>query len=319
MPRPKSNKATRKRVEVQSITCLACGGIKKPTDFYSSRSVNHAGTGRVQYCKECVKSKSTDKKGIIDLEKLKATLREIDKPFISEVLQSAYNETNNGSGTDVIGTYFKNICSLPQFKDLTWSNSIFEENNIEESVNEFEVTGAIINKWGAGYKPEEYQAFERKYELLKNNYPEKTSMHTEALLKYIRYSVKEEIATATNDVGAAKSWGQLAKDAATAAKINPSQLSAADLQDGLSTFGQLARAVEQAIDIIPLLPHFKEKPQDKVDFTMWCYINYVRDLKGLPLCEYKEIWKFYEDRKKEHENRFDFLNEKDALLEDGEE
>jgi hypothetical protein len=143
--------------------------------------------------------------------------------------------------------------------------------------------------------------------MLRNNYQEKTAMHTEALLTYIRYRVKEEMSTAKNDMKAAKDWGQLAQKAAQDAKINPSQLSKSDLSDGLDTFGQLVRTVEQAIDIIPILPKFKERPQDKVDFTLRCYINYVRDLKGLPLVEYKDIYGFYEARKKEFEDRFEDL------------
>src|SRR5690606_34225780 len=103
------------------------------------------------------------------------------------------------------------------------------------------------------------------------------------------------------DVKDAKDWGALAQKAAQDAKINPSQLSKSDLTDGLDTFGQLVRTVEQAVDIIPILPVFKERPQDKVDFTLLCYINYVRDLKGLPLVEYEEIYKFYEQRKKDYE------------------
>lgn len=128
-------------------------------------------------------------------------------------------------------------------------------------------------------------------------------MHTEALLTYIRYRVKEEIATARDDMKSAKEWGQLAQKAAQDAKINPSQLSKSDLSDGLDTFGQLVRSVEQAVDIIPILPVFKERPQDKVDFTIWCYINYIRDLKGLPLAEYEDIYRFYDERKKEYEDR----------------
>jgi hypothetical protein len=138
--------------------------------------------------------------------------------------------------------------------------------------------------------------------MLKNNYQEKTAMHTEALLTYIRYRVKEEISTAKNDMKSAKEWGQLAQKAAQDAKINPSQLSKSDLSDGLDTFGQLVRTVEQAVDIIPILPKFKEKPQDKPDFTLWCYVNYVRDLKGLPLVPYQDIYKFYDQRKKDYES-----------------
>jgi hypothetical protein len=163
---------------------------------------------------------------------------------------------------------------------------------------------ALAEKWGYGYTPEQLYAFEKKYQLLKNNYPEKTALHTEALLTYIRYRVNEEVATAKGDVKAAKDWGELASKQATNAKINVSQLSKNDLQDGLDSFGSLVKAVETAVDIIPILPQFKEQPQDKVDFTLYCYINYVRDLKGLPPAEYKDIYAFYDERKKEYDKKY---------------
>jgi hypothetical protein len=175
---------------------------------------------------------------------------------------------------------------------------------------------ALADKWGYGYTPEELYAFEKKYLMLKNNYPEKTSLHTENLYTYIRYRVKEEMATAKGDVKEAKDWGDLASKQAQNAKINVAQLSKSDLSDGLDSFGSLVRAVETAVDAIAILPKFKEKPQDKVDFTLYCYINYVRDLKGLPPCEYKDIYAFYMQRKKEYEARFGTINDN---LEDGDE
>lgn len=162
---------------------------------------------------------------------------------------------------------------------------------------------AMSEKWGYGYTEEQLCAFEKKYQLLKNNYVEKTALHTEGLLTYIRYRVNEEIATARGSVKDAKDWGELASKQATNAKINVSQLSKSDLSDGLDSFGSLVKAVETAVDIIPILPKFKEKPQDSVDFTLLCYINYVRDLKGLPPAEYKDIYAFYDERKKAYEKK----------------
>lgn len=144
----------------------------------------------------------------------------------------------------------------------------------------------------------------KKYKMLRNNYTEKTAMHTEALLNYIRYRVKEELATASGNVKEAKEWGSLAKEAATAAKINPSQLSKADLTDGLSTFSELSQAVEKEVDIIPILPKFKYRPNDALDFNIWCYVNYIRDLSGLPPCDYEEVYKFYDKRKEDYVKQY---------------
>jgi len=37
-----------------------------------------------------------------------------------------------------------------------------------------------------------------------------------------------------------------------------------------------------------------------LDFNIWCYINYIRDLEGKPLCDYEDIYKFYDKRKTEY-------------------
>ena len=124
-------------------------------------------------------------------------------------------------------------------------------------------------------------------------------MHTEALLNYIRYRVKEEIATAKGDVKEAKEWGALAKDAATAAKINPSQLSKADLSDGLSTFSELSQAVEKAVDIIPILPRFKYRPNDALDFNYMVLCKfYERFIWFTSHVDMKIYMLFYDRRKK---------------------
>jgi hypothetical protein len=304
MARGRKPSPQQKRVNVSAITCLSCGQSKKPTEFYASSSVFNAATGRVQYCKECCINLSTDGRDNIDIERLKSLLEKIDKPFLQDVLQSAYDEGTNAN-TNPLGIYFKNLNSLPQYRSLTWKDSILEQQHTQsiQKNDDFDVTDDIIEFFGTGYTTDEYRAMYRKYNFLKNNYPEKTNMHIEALTSYVRFKVKEEFAIAAGDVGAAGKWADLANKAATAAKINPSQLSAADLQDGLSTFGQLARAVEQAVDIVEILPRFKQKPQDNVDFTLWCYINYVRGLKGLGDCEYKDIYGFYEQRKKDLVNK----------------
>lgn len=292
-----------KKIEKESPkkkACITCSKEKYiDRDFYVSYSPLNS-DGRVSVCKTCLGN-------MFDAsnphESINNIMRQIDKPYVSHLVQTSIEE----SPTNVLGKYMKNI-GMRQYQDMTWSESQNKtevtssvQNNTNNS-NSHQLNDDIVDKWGFGYTPDEYRQFERKYNSLKNNYQEKTAMHTEALLTYIRYRVKEELATAQNDSKAAKEWGTLAKDAATAAKINPSQLSKSDLSDGLDTFGQLVRTVEQAEDIIPILPKFKEKPQDRADFTIWCYVNYVRDLKGLPPAEYKDIYEFYEVRRKAYED-----------------
>ncbi|MGD7047074.1 hypothetical protein FZC83_02320 [Rossellomorea marisflavi] len=294
--------------KIDNITCIRCAKEKeKERNFYNTRSDLYKNLGKIPVCKQCIKL-------IInydDMETIYSFLRQFDIKFSIEHWNSAKE-----SKTDTFARYMTMANSFPQFEGCNWNDSVFDMSEVNSGVKtksklekkssevsaDETISDDLLSKWGENYTPEEIRAFERKYSMLKNNYQEKTAMHTEALLTYIRYRVKEELATSIGDSKSAKEWGTLAKDAATAAKINPSQLSKSDLSDGLDTFGQLVRSVEQAVDIIPILPRFKEQPQDKVDFTIWCYINYIRDLQSLPLATYEEVYAFYNERIKEFES-----------------
>ena len=325
-------------------TCLSCPpdkAEKSVSNFYISYSPMHQ-DGLLPFCKKCVLDKSFDfKNDDIDIKEFKLLLRQIDKPFISSVLQSSidqYNKTYSGKNVPkhnkqkIIGYYFKNIQTLRQYVTMDWQGGLeWEEkmskrsnggvtskieetyemkvsksNNTQEEIytleedENFVVTKDIIRLFGSGYKKSEYKAMWDKYEFLKKSYPDVTNLHVEALVTYVRFKVKEEMATANGDVVEAEKWNNAAIKAAEKAKINPNQLSQSDLQGGLNSFSELLQAVEQAVDVIPILPKFKYRPNDAIDFNIWCLVNYIRDLEGKPLCEYKDVYEFYDKRKEEY-------------------
>lgn len=168
----------------------------------------------------------------------------------------------------------------------------------------FEVTDEMIDLFGDGYTPSVYKKMYEKYQKLKLNYSIQTNLHEEALATYVRFKVKEEIATAKGDVTEAQKWYNAAQDAADKAKLTPKQLTQADLQGGINSFSEIFKAVEQAVDVIPILPRFKSRPNDALDFNIWCYINYARDLQGLPQCEYRDVYKFYDKKKQEYIDQY---------------
>lgn len=303
----------------ETVYCVGCDKDKKPGEFY--RSYGATESGLLPYCKKCCIKYSLNSSGEFNVEKFKDMLKKVDRPFLYDILSNNLKKYKKVESS--IGFYFKDL-GMMQYRGLKYKDSIFSPEDIKNKNEELEVIkpkissnaerNSLIDKWGFGYSDEELYYFEKKYDLLKENYPQRTAMHTEALLTYIRYRVKEELATAKGDVSEAQKWGQLADKASERAKINPSQLGKADLSGGLDGFGELTRAIEQAVDIVPILPKFIARPQDKVDFTLWCYINYVRRLKNLPDAEYKDIWRFYEDRKEEYkqndsEREFKFEDE----------
>lgn len=297
-------------------TCYGfCGKTKRIGEFYKSSADANA-VGVIPFCKKCIKELVVNEDGTHDLDKLREILRHpsVDKPFLDKLWQSALDSKQK----DKIGFYFKLINGFSG-TGLTWADSddeykvlpkteirriIKEKENQKEEVKkvinddiDFQLEGWMIDLFGEGYTSEEYKRMVKKYNFLKENYTESTAMHTEALATYIRYKVKEEIATVDGDSAQAKIWSDLANKASTNAKINPSQLSKADLLGGISTISEISQAVEEAVDVVEILPRFKFRPNDAVDFNIWCYINYARSLEGKPLIDYEDVYKFYDERK----------------------
>lgn len=314
MAKTVKKRVSKSKKEDELIQCTSCGKFKIKSEYYISYNENHY-NGVLPYCKTCIRKMCNDKFNEIDKEKTLRMLRTIDRPYIDAMWQKAVEK----GGANAIGTYLR-LINLQQFRQMKWldgnldmldNNSsnikpvLTEMKNVEpikteiEKFSDFKVTNEILALFGTGFTDEEYFHMWNKYNFLGANYTEQTNMHTEALVTYIRYKVKEEMAVAAGKSTEAKTWGELAMKQAEKAKINPNQFSKADLQGGLTTIGEIAQAVEQNEDIISVLPQFKFRPNDAVDFCIWNYINYARDLEGKPLVEYKDVYEFY-DRTREN-------------------
>lgn len=298
--------------EKETLTCISCTQEKeKSNNFYNTKNQLYVNIGKLPVCKTCLKSMIN----YDDMESIYSILRQFDIMF-----DITHWESAEESKTDTFGRYITMANSLPNFEGKGWKDSVFkkEETKTNTSVQnetntnpqsthvtykvKFNVTDEIMDKWGSGYTVEEYQNFEKKYDKLIRNYGEKTALHTEGLLTYIRYRVKEEMSTAKGDVKEAKEWGQLASKAATDAKINVSQLSKSDISGGVDVLSQLFEAVETEIGIIPLLPKVLEQPYDDADLIIWAIINYYRRLEDKSKVAYKDIYNFYDEMLGEYFN-----------------
>ena len=336
-----ANIATQKAKKVPAKkTCTSCGRSLNLSDgFYSSKSPLFALDGKVNICKDCFIKNSLNEDGEIDETKLQQSLRQIDKPYYRDNILSATRQflsehsylteqDAKAHGAEIVRLYMKNINSLRQLASKNYTDSEkdgfiqprstvikkSEVNNVKSNKgskivtqaedDEFEVTGEMIDLFGDGFTPVEYKKMYDKYQKLRLNYTLQTNLHQEALATYVRFKVKEEIATAAGDVDEAKKWYDAAQNAADKGKLTPKQLTQADLQGGINSFSELFKAVEQAVDVIPILPQFKYRPNDACDFIIWCYINYERDLHGQPLCQYEDIYKFYDKRKEEYISQY---------------
>ena len=175
-----------------------------------------------------------------------------------------------------------------------------KEKKHKSDIGDFEITDEVIGLFGDGYSKTEYKKMFDKYEKLKINYTLQTNIHQEALATYVRFKVKEEDATARGDVDEAKKWYDAAQNAAEKAKLTPKQLTKADLDSGVNSVSELTKAVEQAVDVIKILPRFKYRPNDAPDFNIWCYVDYERKLNDQPPISYEDVYAFYDKKRDEY-------------------
>lgn len=278
--------------------CLECKVEHKKSEFY--KSYNELYNGVLPFCKNAIKKKVYLNNGQVDVEVFKDILRQMDIPFLIDYWNVAVE-----NDMETIGCYFKDM-SLKQNRELKWKDSKFETNTSNKISSENGVESRsklnikdLQEKYGYGFSEEEYLNFERKYKRLTIGYKEKTTIHTERLIDYIIKKVKGEMASASGDVNDAKKWEDMAKDAATAAKLNVSQLSKSDITGGVDLIPQLVELVEMKSSLIPVMPKLKEQPYDDADLIIWAIINKLRMIEDKPIVPYKEIWDFYDQMIKE--------------------
>lgn len=274
-----------------------------PQNFYQSNSPMFP-NGKVPICKKCL----AEMVDYNDMNTIYTVLQTIDVPFF----YNRWEEMKIKNPNNILGNYLRVANSgLNEFSGARYKDSKFERNNVDEinnndnnsnvtkKKNKFEIEGMtheqLEDKYGVGYTDEEYYCFEKKWRKLADSYGQKTSIHTESLTTYIRFRVKEELATSKGDVAEATKWGQLAEKAQQSGKLNVAQLSKSDISGGVDLMPQLFEAVEDKVGIISILPRLKEQPYDDADLIIWAIIEYTQRLEGKSRIEYKDIWGFYDN------------------------
>lgn len=196
------------------------------------------------------------------------------------------NEIASISNVGVVGISKNKSEKKKSNSNTTKSTAIKKDNDYEE----------LESLFGEGFSKKDLKTMYKRYKELENNYPVgRSAMHQEALVTYVKYAYKRDQAISEDDIEAADKWGKLASKQATDAKINPSQLSAADLSDGITNFSKIAEAVEREQDIIPLLPTYNQ-PEDRIDYAIWQMILYIRRLQNMPEITYAELYKFLDEQ-----------------------
>jgi hypothetical protein len=290
-----------RKAKQQKKICVTCKVDKVLSEFYNTESKMFP-DGKVTTCKPCIKEMiDTD-----DVSSLKEVLAAIDKPYLD------YLWNNSLKKNDPVGDYLRQINSLPNYKGMTYKDSVEGSVEIRKVVKvaqedvspanpfaDMPITEELYKKWGRDFKPIQILEFEDAYEFYKSNYQVKSSMHEAFLKKAVVASVKMDKAIAKGDAKEAEQYSKIFKEMTSAGKLQPRDMTKDDLSDGIDTFSSLVRMVEKNRDIIPILPVFKSKVNDKVDFTIWMYVNYIRDLFGEQPVPYKALHEWMGQKREE--------------------
>lgn len=296
--------------------CSECGKSKANSGFYKSSS---SYDGLIPICRKCIyKAVFDPETNDIDINGFSEILCKVNKPFIESVLESSKKEfrkkVQNGrckdkTGIDyieaIVGLYFKNISSLPQYKNITYSSLNSKAAKKQEAKDlvyyltdgNFVVTEDMIQLFGEGYTAAEYKQMNKTFNFAMQDYPNLTHAQVRLLLRYVRYNAKEYTAMLQDDSDVDR-WSKLANSALIQFT---SSFSKANVDN---SFSELMKKMEQTENMKDALPKFEYRANDAPDFIIWCYVNYCRRLEGKPEIDFEEIADYYDQAKAEFIQRY---------------
>jgi len=195
---------------------------------------------RFGFCKRCVKS-TVD---LDNMDTLYSFLRTADIPYLKEFWKKA-----NDADNETVGTYLKNLNSLRQNKELSFKDSddITGKTNRAELIDidtDFELTDAIVKKWGRNLEVEDYIFLEEEFETLGGNEADTTIQ--ERLFKNMAKT--QWMANKAYEEGDHTKYEKMMKTLSSQmndANIKPVQIKSASQDGSIASWGEWVKKVEE--------------------------------------------------------------------------
>lgn len=276
--------ATNKERKRCNICFPNTGKDKLLSDFYTSTSIMFS-DGRVPVCKKCLKDMIDES----NIDSVKITLQRIDKPFVANVWKTAEENEN-----ETVGTYFRMINSLQQYKSYTWADSDFEGekdtdiykhrfNDVDE-VEEIETENGVVTltkeiamKYGSGYTNREYLQMEKFYRDMGITHTINTPQLKKQLVYLCKLQVKMDRALEQDDDNAFKNYNDRYEKILDSSGFKPKDKKSTDEATGMRSFSTIFEEVEKT-GYVP--PRPVSERMDLVDVAILSHLNYVRQLIG---------------------------------------
>lgn len=268
-------KKTTKKVEKteNKLFCTMCGKTRAIEKYFYTSNSNlfSSNKNRLFLCKDCVNERYEEliEKYMDELKALYHLCMSLDVYYNNDLATKMYAKINMDGKGNLAKLYFSKIMSLPQYKGKTsidsdmiiLDESILKDLVIEEDTLEFNVTPAILKRWGRGYTNEEYQELEERYHEWLDNHDHDTLATEKLFREIVELEILKNKARQNNDTKSFKDFSELLSKKMGDANIKPTQKKA--LVDGENeTLGTLIEEIEKTEPI--LLPSEEFEDVDKI-------------------------------------------------------
>jgi hypothetical protein len=233
-------------------TCLHCAKEYAVSSFYAHR--NPLINEKFGICKKCVRENID----LNDMDTLDNFLQTMDIPYLKDFWKQA-----NEASTETIGTYLKNL-SLKQNRDLRYKDSdeISGKTNQAElteiDYEDFEVTPAIIRRWGRNLEVEDYIFLEEEFENL-GGYEAENTIQERLFKNMARTQWMANKALEEQDTNKYEKMMKTLSTLMNDANVKPVQVKSASEDGGLKSWGEWVKKIEETEPITEDLGEFEPK------------------------------------------------------------
>lgn len=276
---------------------------EKPYTFFFKVDSPMFPDGMINICRDCVR-KEVD---VEDMEKVISFLRQIDKPFIQ-----AYWDEALKTDKHPLGEYIRKVNSLSQMKGKNFDNSdgingvgkidlssAKMPDSVENVKGELIIySDELVNKWGVGYKKDEYLKMEKFYQDMRFTHEIQTPVHVNKLMELAYLQIESARLRAERDIPNYTKLATAIEKMEQSAGFRPVDRQGVDGATGIKSFAQIWEEVEKKGFRKPPKLYFDE---DIVDAMIVSLANYYNRLVGKQILseipdEIKnELDSFYED------------------------
>lgn len=301
MPRPKgakNKKVVKKDIKAEmaktmelkkKVACARCQNLRVKSEFYVSYNNPMHPNGIVPYCKSCLQEIIADKDGNVTTDRVQDALQKIDKAFLYDIWKSSLDEMNNSSLdskrkiTNVFGIYIKNL-QMPQYRELTWKDSIFLPQTTALNYNPVEVDKKedlldiqenkeeLLLKWGSSYKAEQIFRLEKFYNEMITTHFITTPQHRQILKFICKLNLKMDECLENDDLGNFTKLSQQYDKLLQTSGLRPIDKTSSNVDIGIKNFSTIFEEVEKDGFIKPAPI---EENQDIIDKTIMYILNYT--------------------------------------------